>query len=157
MFQGIRGRMAEESAMQTNIELVQMLYQAFLNRKIDTILDYCAETIAWDCVGNPAWVPHAGSTGGKDAVRRFFDTLGQVYSFEDFSPDSFHSAGDWVFCFGHERVRAVATGQPIDNRFLHSFRFENGQVVAFIEFTDTAAVAVGAGTLQPAGQSMKAA
>jgi ketosteroid isomerase-like protein len=143
--------------MQTNIELIQTLYQAFLERKIDVILDRCSETITWDCIGNPAWVPHAGAVTGKDAVRRFFETLERVYSFEEFSPDSFHAADDWVFCFGHERARANATGQPIDNRFLHGFRVENGRLAAFIEFGDTAAAAVGCGALRPTGQETRAA
>jgi ketosteroid isomerase-like protein len=149
--------MAEEMAMQTNIEFVQKLYQAFLDRRIDVILNHCSESVTWDCVGNPAWVPHAGVAHGRDSVQRFFNTLEQVYTIETFSPDSFHAAGDWVFCFGHEKARANATGKPIENRFLHSFRVENGQLAAFTEFTDTAAVAVGAGTLQPAKEGMRAA
>ena len=143
--------------MQTNVELVQMLYRAFLDRRIDTILEHCSDTITWDCVGNPAWVPLAGTRSGKDAVRRFFEDVARGYTFEEFSPDSLHDAGDYVFCLGHSRSRAAATGQVIDDRFLHVFRIENGKVTAFTEFMDTAAVAVGCGTLRVAGEGAKAA
>lgn len=143
--------------MQTNVELVQRLYRAFLDRQIETILNHCSETITWECVGNPAWVPHAGAVSGKEAVRRFFEIPDRVYAFEDFSPDRFHAAGDWVFCFGHAKVRAAATGQPIDNRFLHSFRIENGQLIAFTEFTDTVAIAVGVGTLRTVEEEVREA
>lgn len=143
--------------MQTNVELVQMLYRAFGDGRIDTILEHCSDTITWDCVGNPAWVPLAGTRSDKDDVRRFFEDLARGFTFEEFSPDSFHDAGDHVFCFGHSRSRAAATGQTIDDRFLHAFRLENGKVAAFTEFMDTAAVAVGCGTLRVAGVRAKAA
>jgi len=149
--------MVKEGAMQANVELVQMLYRAFLDHRIDTILEHCSDTITWDCVGNPAWVPLAGTRSGKDAVRRFFEDLARGYTYEAFSPDSFHEAGDHVFCFGHSRSRAAATGQPIDDRFLHAFRIENGKVAAFTDFMDTAAVAVGSGTLRVATEGAKAA
>ncbi|PVE20738.1 hypothetical protein DC522_30500 [Microvirga sp. KLBC 81] len=77
--------------------------------------------------------------------------------FEEFSPDSFHDAGDHVFCFGHIGVRAVATGQSIDNRFPHVCRIEKGQMVAFTEFTDTVAIAVGTGALRVVGEERRAA
>jgi ketosteroid isomerase-like protein len=143
--------------VQTNVELVQMLYKAFGDGRIDTILKHCSDTIAWDCVGNPAWVPLAGTRSGKDAVRRFFEELGRGFTFEEFSPDSFHDAGDHVFCFGHSRSRAAATGQTINDRFLHAFRIKDGKVAAFTEFMDTAAVAVGCGTLRVTGEGAKAA
>ena len=61
--------------MRTNVELIQMLYEAFRDGRIDTILEHCSDTIAWDCVGNPDWVPLAGTRTGKDAVQRFFEEL----------------------------------------------------------------------------------
>jgi uncharacterized protein len=143
--------MAKEAAMQTNVELVQRFYKAFLDRRINTILEHCSGMITWDCVGNPAWVLLAGIRSGKDAVRCFFEDLARSYTFEGFSPDSFHDAGDHVFCFGHSRSHAVATGQSIDDRFLHAFRIENGKVAAFTDFMDTA-VAVGSGILRVAGE-----
>jgi hypothetical protein len=102
--------MAKEAAMQTNVELVQMLYKAFLGRRIDTILEHCSGTITSDCVGTPAWVPLAGTHSGKDAVRCFFEDLAHSYTFEGFSPNSFHDAGDHVFCFGHSQLRP---GSPL--------------------------------------------
>jgi uncharacterized protein len=133
--------------MRTNVELIQMLYAAFRDGRIDTILEHCSDTIAWDCVGNPDWVPLAGTRSGKDAVQRFF---------EEFAPETFHDAGDHVFCFGHERATASATGQIIDVRFLHAFRIESGKVAGFTQFSDTAAVAVGSGTLRVAGEKKAA-
>jgi uncharacterized protein len=143
--------------MRTNVELIQMLYEAFRDGQIDTILEHCSDTIAWDCVGNPDWVPLAGTRTGKDAVQRFFEELARGYTFEEFAPESFHDAGDHVFCFGHERAIATATGQTIDIRFLHAFRIESGKVAGFTQFSDTAAVAVGSGTLRVAGEKTKAA
>ena len=143
--------------MRTNVELIQMLYEAFGNGRVDTILEHCSDTITWDCVGNPDWVPLAGTRTGKAAVQRFFEELARGYTFEEFVPDSFHDAGDHVFCFGHSRSRAAATGKTIDDRFLHAFRIESGKVAGFTEFSDTAAVAVGSGTLRVAGEKTRAA
>jgi hypothetical protein len=92
-----------------------------------------------------------GTRSGKAAVRCYFEDLARSYTFEGFSPDSFHDAGDHVFCFGHSRSHAVATGQSIDDRFLHAFRIENGKVAAFTDFMDTAAVGVRSGILRVAG------
>ena len=142
--------------MRTNVELIQMLYAAFRDGRIDTILEHCTDTIAWDRVGNPDWVPLAGTRSGKAAVQRFFEELARGYTFEESAPERFHDAGDHVFCFGHERATASATGQIIDVRFLHAFRIESGKVAGFTQFSDTAAVAVGSGTLRVAGE-MKAA
>jgi uncharacterized protein len=134
--------MAKEAAMQTNVELVQRFYKAFLDRRIDTILEHCSGTITW--------VLLAATRSGKDAVRCLFEDLARSYTFEGFSPDRFHDAGDHVFCFGHSRSHAVATGQSIDDRFLHAFRIENGKVAAFTDIMDTATVAVGSGILRVA-------
>lgn len=143
--------------MQTNVELVPRFYKAFLDRRIDTILEHCSGTITWDCVGNPAWVLLAGTRSGKAAVRCFFEDLARSYTFERFSPDSFHDAGDHAFCFGHSRLHAVATGQSIDDCFLHALRIENGKVAAFTDVMDTAAVGVRSGILRVAGEGGRAA
>lgn len=133
--------------MDANIEFVRGLYQAFIEGRIDAVLAGCAEDIVWECVGNPAHVPHAGRFSGRDGVARFFDKVGGTYEFQLFSPDRFYAAGDRVICLGHIETTAKATGRRADSRFVHLFLIRNGRVAEFLEFADTASIAIGAGTL----------
>jgi hypothetical protein len=101
--------------MTANIDFARMLYDAFRNGRIDTIVGKCAETVRWECVGNPAHVPHAGLFNGRNGVSRFFDNLARVYIFDVFSPDRFHACGDHVFCFGHVKARSTVTNTSVSN------------------------------------------
>ena len=133
-----------------NIALARMLYDAFKQGQIDTVISHSAEDARWESVGDPAHMPHAGVFQGRAGATAFFEVIGRSYAFELFSPDEFYASGDRVFCFGHVEGRSTATGRPINNRFLHTFRFRNDSVAEFTEFTDTARIAVGCGTLRPA-------
>ena len=134
--------------MTAHINFVRTLYDACLSGRIDTIVNHCADDIRWECVGNAALVPHAGVFHGRSGVNCFFETIARAYAFDVFSPDRFHADNTHVFCFGHVKVRPTATNRLLDNRFVHAFTLRDGQVAEFTEFTDTAAIAVAAGTLR---------
>lgn len=136
--------------MESNVEFVRGLYRAFLEGRVEAILDGCAPDVAWELVGDPAHVPHAGKFSRRDGVAAFFANLGRAYAIQLFSPDRFFAAGDRVVCLGHVEATAKATGRRIDTRFVHLFAVRDGRLAEFLEFADTAKIALGAGTLRDA-------
>jgi len=67
-----------------------------------------------------------------------------VRDWEDFSatPHEFVVEGDRVVVFGRYKETWKATGKTIDIPFVHSWTVEDGKLVAFQQYTDTAALAV---------------
>jgi ketosteroid isomerase-like protein len=55
-------------------------------------------------------------------------------------PREFVAQGDKVVAIGHYRATAKATGRTFDSAFVMVFTLREGKVVAFREFTDSAAV-----------------
>jgi uncharacterized protein len=86
-------------------------------------------------------VPFAGKRQGRGAVGEFFSTLASLQDARSFEEREFIAQGDKVVVLGHYVWQVKANGRTIEGDFAHVFTVRGGQIVAFHEYMDSAAVA----------------
>jgi ketosteroid isomerase-like protein len=123
-----------------NVARVQEMYAAFGQGKIQTILDGVTPDVTW-IVQGPTGLPFFGTRRGPAQVAQFFQEVAQHLDIQEFSPREFISQGEQVVAVGNERGRVRATGRDYQSAWVHVFNFQNGKVIQFREFSDTAALA----------------
>jgi ketosteroid isomerase-like protein len=123
-----------------NIKLVQEAYAAFGRGDVQGILDRLDDSITWKGVyGAGPHVPTSGERRGKPQVREFFEQVAQSVNFSRFQPKEFIATGDKVVALGHYTA-TTPIGKKFDSDFAMVFTVRNSKVIAFQEFTDSAAV-----------------
>ena len=124
-----------------NTTVVQDAYAAFGRGDIPALLGLMADGIHWQpVIGTASHVPFSGERTGKAGVAEFFKRVAETEDFQQFEPREFVAQGDTVVAIGHYRATAKATGRAFDSDFVMVFTLRDGKVVAFREFTDSAAV-----------------
>lgn len=124
---------------QDNRALVQRGYDAFGRGDIPALLELLAEDVQWETPGPPE-LPTAGSRRGRQQVSEFFETINSLYDLQGFEAQAFVAEGDRVVVLGTETARVKATGKVLNTNWAHAFTVRDGQIVAFQEYLDTAAV-----------------
>ena len=123
-----------------NTKSVQDAYAAFGRGDIQTLLGYLDDDILWKpVVGAASHVPTAGERRGKASVAEFFKIVGETVHFQQFEPREFVAQGDKVVALGHDQAKTPA-GRDFESDFVMIFTLRNGKVVAFQEFSDSAAI-----------------
>ena len=123
---------------QSNIDIVQSGYAAFGRGDLDGLLSLLDANVEWKTPG-ASDLPTAGTRRGHAQVREFFGVLNELFDFEHFAPLSFIADGDRVVVLGEDRLKVKGTGKTLSEEWCHIFTIQNGKVVAFQEFMDTAA------------------
>jgi ketosteroid isomerase-like protein len=123
-----------------SLAVVQKLYEAFGRGDLPTILSHLAEDVTWKYLG-PAEIPFGGTRHGREQVAQFFAAIAGSLEVQDFGIDRFVVQDDTVVALGHERMRVRATGRTYKTDWAHVFTLQEGKVVEFREYADTAAVA----------------
>jgi ketosteroid isomerase-like protein len=124
---------------QENVDVVRKGYEAFGRGDISGLLAQLDTDVEWRTPG-PADLPTAGQRRGHEAVQEFFQTLSGLVEVQRFEPKQFIAQGDTVIVIGDDTSRVKATGTTLESRFVHVFTVQNGKVVAFEEYLDTAAL-----------------
>ena len=123
-----------------NLATVQAMYAAFGRGDVPYILDQLADDISWDEGIRATDVPWLQSGRGKDAVVRFFTTLGSSVQFTKFEPVSITGDGDHVVGVIREAAIVNSTGREMaEELFVHFWTFgADGKVRAFRHIGDFA-------------------
>ena len=123
-----------------NRQLVEQAYATFKAGDIPTLVQSLSEDVTWQLpeIEN---VPFAGKRQGRGAVGEFFSTLTSLQEARAFEPREFVAQGDKAVVLGHYAWQVKANGRTIDGDFAHVFTVRGGQIVAFHEYTDSAAAA----------------
>ena len=125
---------------QENRQLVEQAYANFKAGDIPTLLQSMSEDVTWQLpeIEN---VPFASKRHGRDAVAEFFLTLASLQDARSFEEREFIAQGNKVVVLGHYVWQVKANGRTLESDFAHVFTVRGGQIVAFHEYTDTAATA----------------
>lgn len=123
---------------QTDVALIRSLYAAFGRGDIATIVAAVTLDIEWRLNGSRSDHPLLGSWKGPQGVQAFFDELGRIQDFSEFTPREFLSSGDRMFVLGHYASTMRKNGRKAASDWVHIFTVRNGKLAAFLEFTDTA-------------------
>lgn len=126
---------------QTNIQVVQRLYQAFKAGDGPGIFSVIAPDIDWKFNGRSTDVPFAGHFRGHAELMNFFGTVAQTAEVIEFGPHELYAFDDKVVSLGGEQVRARATGRIFQTDWIHFYTIKDGQIVRLREYYDTAAMA----------------
>src|SRR5579871_2841916 len=94
---------------ETNLGVIESMYEAFLRGDVGFIVDQQAEGAKWFIHGD-SLVPWTGDFSGKANVARFFSTITDNVAVLGFEPLQHVAQGDTVVSIGTFSARAEATG-----------------------------------------------
>lgn len=124
-----------------NIETVKSIYEAFGRGDVPAILEALHPDVEWEFAASPhaVTIPWLVPGRGKDAVARFFATVGENLRFESFEIIAVMGEGEWVV--GLASLAAVHTGtgkRLVERCEPHVWRFDReGRVIAMRHGADT--------------------
>jgi len=125
-----------------NLEATQQLFTAFAAQDFDSALRHVDDTVVVEFYG-PETIPYAGIHRGREACRRFLETVHRSVEIHQFEPQEMVAKDEQVFVTGHLRLTAKATGRTFESDFAHIITLRNHKWIRFRDFMDTA-VAVAA-------------
>lgn len=120
------------------VETVKAAYAAFARKDPSVLFGAMDASTSWnEAEGSPMSKnnPYVGPEAIGEGV---FGHL--MATFDDFGakPDTFIDGGDDVVVLGRYSGRLKSNGQVMDTPFCHVYRFHNGKIASFQQFTDTA-------------------
>lgn len=120
------------------VETVKAAYAAFARNDPSALFGAMAPSISWNeaegsplADGNPYVGPQAVGEGVFARLMAALDNFTVV-------PDTFIDGGDHIVVLGRYGGTAKAGGTKLDAPFCHVYRFRDGKVITFQQFTDTA-------------------
>ena len=123
----------------TNADIIRAHYAASDRGDLDGMLAPLAADVRWT---EAAGFPYAGTYVGPDAVaENVFARLQEEWDDYAIAVDEVIDGGDTVVGIGTYSGTHTRTGRFFVARVAHVWRLENGEVVAFEQFTDTEMVA----------------
>ena len=120
------------------IQSIQDLYAAFGRGDVATILSKLASDVSWE-VEAPAEISFAGIRKGPEAVKGFFQAIGNDHADPKIEITEYLSSADSVATFGRYKCTLKKTGKHVDSPVAHLFKFRDGKIVRFVDHINTAA------------------
>jgi ketosteroid isomerase-like protein len=121
--------------MDSNLDVVRGVYQAFAVGDIPTVLGALAPAVQWT---EAAGGPYGGVSIGPGAVlENVFMKIGGDWDGFAAIPAEFVADGDTVVALGEYSGTYKATGKSFRAPFAHVWKFEDGKAVSFHQYTDT--------------------
>ena len=129
--------------MVSNLETTKKAYELFKQGDIPTLVkDFVDDTCTWISLA-----PRTNCLGrvfqGTDGDCRFLARVAQNLDFTEFAPREMIEQGDTVVVIGTSSARVKKTGKTMKDDWAHIFKFSQGRVTFFQEYTDTAAAVLG--------------
>ncbi|MBZ5677218.1 MAG: nuclear transport factor 2 family protein [Acidobacteriia bacterium] len=120
------------------IQTVKEAYAAFGRGDVATILSMLAPDVSWELEA-PAEVSFAGIRKGPEGVKGFFQAIANDHADPKLEITEYFSSADGVATFGRYKCTLKKTGKRLDSPVAHLFKFRDGKIVRFVDYTDTAA------------------
>lgn len=124
------------AGMSPDLETVQDIYDAFARGDIETVLAAFADDITWvEAAGGP----YGGSYHGPDEVlKNVFGPIDREWRDFRVDPERFIDAGNPIVATGTYSGTYETTEKSFQAPFAHVWDFEDGRVVRFEQYIDTA-------------------
>jgi ketosteroid isomerase-like protein len=122
----------------SNLATIQAAYAAFAQNDPSVLFGAFAGDVQWrEADGNPLADrnPYIGAQAIGEGV--FGRLLGAIDGFTA-APDRFVDGGDDVIVLGRYGGTMKAGGASLDAPYCHVYRFVDGKIVSFQQYTDTA-------------------
>jgi ketosteroid isomerase-like protein len=122
--------------MQTNIEIVKELYQAFGRKDINSMLALLSDDVEWGEPENP-YNPAGGMRKGHEGFLQWIDIGRKAEDILVLEPQRFLADEDAVAVTGYMKCLAKPTGKIYESDFVHLSILKDGKICQFKEFFDT--------------------
>jgi ketosteroid isomerase-like protein len=123
----------------SKIETVQAVYEAFGRGDLDTILGLVTDDVDWASEPDSTIAPWHGIRHGKAELPSFFATLADSLEVLEFTPQAFASSETDVMAVIRFGAKARATGRSATMDLHHWWRFRDGKI-CFYRGTEHTAV-----------------
>ncbi|WP_425411081.1 nuclear transport factor 2 family protein [Hyphococcus sp.] len=118
--------------------LVEQVYAGFAAGDMDAVTGAMATDIVWnEAEGNP-YADNNPYVGPETVLTGLFARLGGEWDGFAAMPQEYVTQGGRVIVFGRYSGTYKATGKSMDAPFAHAWTVEDGKIVAFQQYTDTA-------------------
>lgn len=121
-----------------NKQLVEDVYAAFGRGDIPFVLGALHPEIEWWEAENFIYSDKNPYRGPHSVLGGVFMRLGSEWEKFACVPDEVLDAGDTVVGRGYYSGKYIPTGREVRAQFAHIFKFQDGKVVLFQQYTDTA-------------------
>ena len=117
------------------MRLVERAYDAWNRRDIEAGLTMMSEDVVWQ---PPPDSPFAGPYVGHDQVRRFFESMLELFDAIHRTPGRMEMLGSHVVVDVHSTVRGAGSGVEVEVAVTDVFTIENGLCTRYAVFPDRA-------------------
>lgn len=124
------------TSQRTNLETVEAAYDAFGRGAIEEVLAAMDGDVEWiEAEGGP----YGGVYRGHDELlANVFAPLGEEWDPFVVEPERFVEDGNTVVAMGTYRGTSAETGRSFEAPFAHAIDLEEGTIVRFQQYADTA-------------------
>jgi ketosteroid isomerase-like protein len=127
-------------SVEDNVALMRSLYEAYGRRNPAPLFETLSEAVQFHFVGHPDLFTFAGTHTGKDGVQRALELIAQEYDWLVYQARDFIAEGDRVVALTDGVIQHRASGKELPMRMVDIIRIEDGRIVEFTEFFDSAAM-----------------
>ena len=121
----------------TNAEVIRGVYAAFQKGDIPAVLGAMAPDIVWNEAENFPYADKNPYIGPDAILAGVFARLGGEWDGFSVKEEELIDAGDTIVTLGRYGGAPKATGNKINAQFAHIWKFKNGKIVNFQQYTDT--------------------
>ncbi len=122
-----------------NVQLAKDIYAAFGRGDIPTVLAAFDPQIEWrQAEGNPYQMDGSAWIGPQAVLEKLFMRIGAEWDGFTITVRTFHDAGEYVVVEGRYTGTYKPAGTKLDSQMCHVLRFQDGKLVSFQQYLDTA-------------------
>jgi ketosteroid isomerase-like protein len=124
------------NTIQTNLEIVRKLYDAFSRKDINAMLELLHDEVEWGEPENP-YNPAGGTRNGHAGFLEWLNIGKNAEEILMLNPQRFLTDSDSVAVIGHMKCKAISTQKIYESDFVHLATIQDQKVRKFQEFFDT--------------------
>ena len=121
----------------SNADVIRGVYAAFQKGDIPAVLGAMAPDIVWNEAENFPYADKNPYIGPDAILAGVFARLGGEWDGFSVKEAELIDAGDTIVTLGRYGGAPKATGNKINAQFAHIWKFKNGKIVSFQQYTDT--------------------
>ena len=127
-----------ESNEPTNADRVKVMYDAFAEGDVDTVLAGLTEDVNWNEAENFIYAEGNPYVGHEAVVNGVFARLGAEWEYWNLSDKAFRNIEDnMVLVTGRYQAKNKATGKILNSQFAHVWTMKDSLASNFQQYTDT--------------------
>ena len=125
---------------QDNVERQRKIFEEVFKGNVQFLWDCIHEDVEWNVPAPPNFPPYGLHRGKADFIATF-QAMTQSVEFDYFEPREILGSGDRTVVLVAERFKVLATGKTIEQESVLSYRWQDGKIIEYREYNDTAAFA----------------